>query len=262
MNRTLLQMIRCTLEGGQHNWDDRLQLLMAAIRSTPNRSTGFTPNKLMLGREVRLPLQLVSGMPAPTDTAPEYVRNLEKELAAAHQLAREHLEEQQIRQKRDYDVHPVQAKYQVGDVIMLYDFSSKMGQAKKLKPMWLGPFVVSAVVTPTLIKISSLKRDWLVHHDRLKPCHTVDLPLWVQRRRHALLDIKTEGQSPTLSKSGCSKGHLQEEPVFCICRKPDNGRPMVCCDVCDEWFHCDCVKISDKIAMRLDRFVCPMCKSV
>jgi hypothetical protein len=94
-------------------------------------------------------------MPTPTETTPEYVWNLEKELAAAHQIARDHLEEQQIRQKRDYDVHPVQAKYQVGDKIMLYDSSSKIGQAKKLKPMWLGPFVVSAVVTSILIKISS-----------------------------------------------------------------------------------------------------------
>jgi transposase InsO family protein len=50
MNHTILHMIRCTLEGGQHNWDEKLPLLMAAIRSTPNRSTGFTPNRLMLGR--------------------------------------------------------------------------------------------------------------------------------------------------------------------------------------------------------------------
>ena len=49
-NRTLLQLIRCFLKGNQKHWDDHLQQLAGAIRSTVNRSTGFTPN-MMLGRE-------------------------------------------------------------------------------------------------------------------------------------------------------------------------------------------------------------------
>ena len=43
INRTLLQMIRCTLKEGQTNWDSRLQMLMAAVRCSVNNSTGFTP---------------------------------------------------------------------------------------------------------------------------------------------------------------------------------------------------------------------------
>jgi hypothetical protein len=108
---------------------------MAAIRSTPNRCTGFTLNKLMLGRKTRLPLQLVSGVPFPSNTIPEYIQNMKKELADFHKLTRQHLEEQQLGQKCDYDIHPVRAKHQVGDLVMLYDSSTKVGQAKKLQPM-------------------------------------------------------------------------------------------------------------------------------
>ena len=34
---------------------------MGVIRATLNRSTGFTPNRMMLGREVMMPLYLMLG---------------------------------------------------------------------------------------------------------------------------------------------------------------------------------------------------------
>ena len=34
---------------------------MGAIKATVNRSTGFTPNRMMLGREVMMPLDLMLG---------------------------------------------------------------------------------------------------------------------------------------------------------------------------------------------------------
>ena len=33
--------------------------------------------------------------------------------------------------------------------------------------------------------------------------------------------------------------------VHCICRMPDNGSKMVCCDNCNKWFHATCVGYSD-----------------
>ncbi|KAJ3042941.1 hypothetical protein HDV00_006248 [Rhizophlyctis rosea] len=48
--------------------------------------------------------------------------------------------------------------------------------------------------------------------------------------------------------------------VFCICRKGDSiGRPMICCDDCDEWFHFDCVGITVEDAIRDKDYHCPMC---
>jgi len=37
------------------------------------------------------------------------------------------------------------------------------------------------------------------------------------------------------------------ERLWCICRKPHNNRFMICCDVCEEWFHGKCVGISKQI---------------
>ena len=35
--------------------------------------------------------------------------------------------------------------------------------------------------------------------------------------------------------------------VHCICRMPDDGSKMVCCDTCNKWFHAACVEYNDQI---------------
>jgi hypothetical protein len=55
-----------------------------AIRCTITRSTGFTPNRLMLGREVMQPLELMTGVQAPQAPTSSYVAKLEKDLHSAH----------------------------------------------------------------------------------------------------------------------------------------------------------------------------------
>ena len=47
--------------------------------------------------------------------------------------------------------------------------------------------------------------------------------------------------------------------VYCICRKPDNGDFMICCDVCEEWFHGKCVGISKKQSKVIKKYSCPKC---
>lgn len=138
----------------------------------------------------------------------------------------------------------------------------------------------------------------MVHHDRLKLSAQTKFPLWLRRKRHALLGKShqqpkipsTDTTTPSTSAAEhatactntaassasvvepstlgtsrstavtepCTSGvaapfdqldvsdGLSDSPTYCICRGPDNGRLMVCCDVCEEWFHCDCVKIIRK----------------
>ena len=51
-NRTLMDAVRCFLGKAQNNWDQHVQQIAGAMRASVNRSTGFTPNMLMLGSEV------------------------------------------------------------------------------------------------------------------------------------------------------------------------------------------------------------------
>ncbi len=44
--------------------------------------------------------------------------------------------------------------------------------------------------------------------------------------------------------------------VFCLCREPDDGRVMVQCDRCQEWYHHDCVDITPYVARLRPRLRC------
>ncbi|KAI0839591.1 hypothetical protein F5Y06DRAFT_265761 [Hypoxylon sp. FL0890] len=47
---------------------------------------------------------------------------------------------------------------------------------------------------------------------------------------------------------------------YCICRGPDDHRWMISCDVCEDWFHGECVNLDKDIGEKLvERFVCPNC---
>ena len=39
-------------------------------------------------------------------------------------------------------------------------------------------------------------------------------------------------------------GAEEDEQLYCVCRGPNEGF-MIMCDKCDEWFHGDCVRISE-----------------
>ena len=63
-----MDAVRCFVSKQQNNWDEHLPHLAGAIRSSVNISTGFTPNMLMLGREVNQPADLLYRTPdAKTD---------------------------------------------------------------------------------------------------------------------------------------------------------------------------------------------------
>ncbi len=102
--KTLTRMIRAYLKTEQTDWDMNLGCLAAAYRSTPNESTKLTPNLLMLGREVRLPAEIVFGSGTSirdtVSTYGEYVTNLKNKMQTAHQICRKNMACKAKRQKR------------------------------------------------------------------------------------------------------------------------------------------------------------------
>jgi hypothetical protein len=38
---------------------------------------------------------------------------------------------------------------------------------------------------------------------------------------------------------------VKAQTAFCICRGPDDGRPMIHCSQCEDWFHFDCVTLEE-----------------
>lgn len=73
--------------------------------------------------------------------------------------------------------------------------------------------------------------------------------------------VEEEPRNPGRPKPECET--YDPSTLYCICRQPHNSRFMICCDRCEEWFHGDCVGISENRGRLLERngedYICPNC---
>ena len=239
-NRTLVGMLRCFINENQNNWDELLPLLCSALRSSVHRSTGFTPNFLMLGREVYVPTDLLFPLPKKQQSSPsEYVDELREGLEKSHKAVRTKLKADLIKEKRKYDQITKCGDYRRGEVVYYLDFAPSK-KCKKLNPAWLGPAVVVAVPSPYTLVLKVKATDTRVMNiEYVKHCKDKTLPTWILREQKAI-----------------SSGQKVE---YCTCRKPDDGLPMVRCDNCFLWCHLACVGLTRRGVERLKTFLCPKC---
>ncbi|GFO46543.1 Pol polyprotein [Plakobranchus ocellatus] len=194
----------------------------------------------MLGREVTTPLELMFPLPRTATEGPildPYVSSLEQDLQQAHAQAREILKTTQKRMKKDYDLKARRFHYEVGDAVYVCDKASLKGRCDKLKSPWKGPGLVIQMITPYLLKVQIKNNVSVVNHDHVKKCQDRDLPKWLIRARQ----------------------RLDRDLFYCSCRGPDTGRPMVQCNECLEWYHCDCMGLRAAEARSLPEFICTGC---
>ncbi|XP_065363784.1 CXXC-type zinc finger protein 1-like [Calliphora vicina] len=52
----------------------------------------------------------------------------------------------------------------------------------------------------------------------------------------------------------------QDGQAYCICRSSDCSRFMIGCDGCEEWYHGDCINITEKEAKHIKHYYCQKCK--
>uniref|UniRef100_A0A3B4BG84 Death inducer-obliterator 1 n=1 Tax=Periophthalmus magnuspinnatus TaxID=409849 RepID=A0A3B4BG84_9GOBI len=69
--------------------------------------------------------------------------------------------------------------------------------------------------------------------------------------------------STTSSSDESDDGGYDPNALYCICRQKHNKRFMICCDRCEEWFHGDCVGITEARGRLMERngedYICPNC---
>ena len=93
-NRTLIEM-HCTMAcENPLTWERRVHLLTIAYRSTPHESTGFSPNFMVFGKEMNMPVDVMTGHPNSLSDQDklEYVQGLRDRLEDAYDVAREYLQ--------------------------------------------------------------------------------------------------------------------------------------------------------------------------
>ncbi|CAC5381760.1 unnamed protein product [Mytilus coruscus] len=146
----------------KRKWDFYIPILMSKYRSTVHPSTGFSPNKLMLGREVNLPHELLYPLPRHNAQKPvnEYVDDMRVHMEEIYHVARENLKQSGEKQKRDHDTRIIDKPFLVGSLVF-----KKKPFFKKLECPWSGPFVVIKQLSPVVYQIRDSRKSFNIHFD-------------------------------------------------------------------------------------------------
>ena len=183
-NRTLIRMIKAYLKDEQTDWDLNLGCLAGAYRASPNESTQLTPNLLFLGREVRIPAELLIGsVPAIKEEITsygDYVDKLRERLKKAHSVARKNIGQSAVKQKDRYDMKIYHTQYEVGDFVWYLVETCKPGKCPKLNPDFEGPYVITRKLNPLdfQIQLDRFGTTKPVHHDKIQKYRGDNPPAW------------------------------------------------------------------------------------
>ena len=161
MNRSLLSLLR-TLTERQSDWEDHLQLLLFAYRTSQHSTTKLSPHEVLFGRNpplLQLPSPSISTSPDPGD----YSCQLRQKLMELWEMVEANMIESAERQKRNYGGQNT-AMPVVGQKVLLDDPARG-----KLDPHWTGPWEVISVKEPLTLELQMGSAKRVVHINRVRP---------------------------------------------------------------------------------------------
>jgi hypothetical protein len=133
------------LERAPGCWLDELPAVIWSLRTTPNRSTGYTPFFLVYGAEAVLPTDLLHDSPRVVQYTEAEVKEAREndvdllEEARLLALSRSAVYQQNLRRYHSKKVNP--RVFREGDLVLR--LVQRTVGMHKLSPPWEGPFIVS-----------------------------------------------------------------------------------------------------------------------
>ena len=173
MNKTLQNMLAKCVNEEQSNWSQQLPYVMMAYRSSVHESMGYTPQFLVFGQELSLPLDCMYLNPQENETTDihEFVHNKQQAFQRAFELFRRNLNEKQKRRNAIYNKKVHGPTYKEGQKVLLYHPPIAVGTTFKFASPWKGPYVIEKCLNDVTfqIKEENSSKQQIVHCDRLKP---------------------------------------------------------------------------------------------
>ena len=178
-HRTMKRKLTALIHEFDDEWDEALPATLLAMRTSVNRTTGFTPFFLEHGREPRLPVDMIAGPPPGQATTLDcYTEKLKVQFAKAFAVVAERQNSYVLRQKELYRER--HHKINIDDWVWLYTDRPNPNLNRKFQSFWSGPYRVIRNLANTLFEIESYGR-WTKEKivttaavDRLKKCFVAD----------------------------------------------------------------------------------------
>ncbi len=220
MNRTLEAQLSKFVDDHQRDWDEYIPLLLMAYRTAEHEATGYTPPKIMLGRNLRLPIDLLCGRPdgEHAEQVSSYAHELQQKLEQVHEFARSRLKIASDRMKLHYDSHQEGYRLEPGDPVWLHNQQRKTGVTTKLVRPWKGPYKVVKRINDLVyrIKLGPRAKLRVVHRNRLWKYEGQNHPDWFSEN------------GPSQPNMGLQLGNLPSDPQNSLGLEDDmdDGPPL------------------------------------
>ena len=154
-NRTLEAQLSKFADHNQKDWDEHIPFLLMAYLSASHDTTSCSPARMMLGRELKMPIDLMFGRPEdePPQTATDYASTLQEQLERVHEFARGHMQLMSNRMKQRYDSLLEYQPLEAGEAVWLHNPQRKKGLTPKLQRPWQGPYIITKRINDLVYRI-------------------------------------------------------------------------------------------------------------
>ena len=137
MNRTILHMLRTLPETAKSKWPGMLNKLVHAYNCTRHSVTGYTPFRLMFGREPILPIDLLLGITSEDKlhiNHTEFAQKFENEMKQAWEIVKRNQKQSQDKNANQAMRKPLLTPVRVGDRVLIRN--TETGGPGKLRSYW------------------------------------------------------------------------------------------------------------------------------
>ena len=223
-NRSLLAILRVQCRARPRDWDLFIQKAVFSMNSTVHATTSFSPNALMVGGDKSIPLTNLfpNFQPEIASSPHEFVRLQRKVALKFNKIARNVMQQNQMRQKRNYDAKVRRThELQVGDKALVYipvkTPPARAGEVAKPKPtykleaQWRGPFTVIQIVNRGLTYV--LENGHHAHFDNIRPFYSRPV------------DYKVKDGNEIITEGPHGDDFLEIPPTTSVVPAPDDEEP-------------------------------------
>ena len=172
--KSLQDLLAKLARDNRRDWDDWLCFACACYNSSVHRVTGETPNRLMLGREVRTPTTLLAPDVPGQDDAVPWVDRLHKLWRDSYAVVVERTQAVHRAETPWTDRRQKGYSFAEGDQVWCYEPKPKRGWTPKLDAnRWTGPWLIIKRISACVYviqKVGGVKK-MVINVDRLAPYH-------------------------------------------------------------------------------------------
>lgn len=171
-NATLAQSLSMYVNSDQKNWDEHLNSVLFAYRTSPSEVTGESPFYMLYGRELLLPMD--TALLPPRDMTPlvaDHRARVVEHIERFRRIAAENTQRAQQKMKELHDLTARQPTFTLGEKVWVFTPKNRRGLSKKLAHNYHGPYRIVEFLSPVhcvLRAMDNTRISTTVHVSRMK----------------------------------------------------------------------------------------------